>query len=372
MIKMIIGAIAALAVNAQAASAPRLQVTRMTGTLKIETPDRLETATGRKLPSIESGSVVQVLSGEASFESDLHATIRARTGASFIFTALAPRGREPASLRVWVLEGSKPGALDVNAGSERFIIGRQGAVISISSKRRGGLLVQSVAGNIEIVPGNSSEDENEFGPVSQTGVGMDSGDRIFVSVARGEGFEKAPVNPAHIKIARKSATTFTAFAFRPDPAEKRLRRQKTESIVESWPPIAKQTALAMLAQYGPPDEFSKKNLIWNNNGPWNKSVVSARPEDGILRQYINHDVPIQKAQALARLGAGLKSDLRARELSSASDSEETNYLALNLAHEVITEKMSAEQARELYVKTATLAKAGKSSPAMQRLLFDRP
>jgi hypothetical protein len=46
-----------------------------------------------------------------------------------------------------------------------------------------------------------------------------------------------------------------------------------------------------------------------------------------------------------------------------------NYLALNLANDIVTGKRSVEDARAFYAKTAKAFKSGEKHPYTQRLQF---
>jgi len=58
-----------------------------------------------------------------------------------------------------------------------------------------------------------------------------------------------------------------------------------------------------------------------------------------------------------------------RELSATSEAEETNFLALNLADEVVRERKSPEEARAFYLKSVLQWNAGKASPYLKGLRF---
>ena len=72
---------------------------------------------------------------------------------------------------------------------------------------------------------------------------------------------------------------------------------------------------------------------------------------------------------LSRFDIKLDVDARYSELSSRSESEAMNFLVLNLAHEIVSGKRSAMEARQFAAKTVRLSAAGKSSRYLERLLF---
>ena len=56
-------------------------------------------------------------------------------------------------------------------------------------------------------------------------------------------------------------------------------------------------------------------------------------------------------------------------LTARSDSEENNYISLNLADEIVHGKKSVAEARNFYAKTEQLGLSGKTSSYSQGLLF---
>jgi hypothetical protein len=143
-----------------------------------------------------------------------------------------------------------------------------------------------------------------------------------------------------------------------------------DATVQAWPERSRLIARAMIEEYGEPDSFDEITLTWRGNGKWKKSVVyrgtwphfvTLRGKD-YLEQTIGCRVPAGKVEELKRFDAAIGVDREAGELSARSDSEPLNYLALNLAKEIIDDRRSVEDARAFYRKTAELYESGKSSP----------
>ena len=60
------------------------------------------------------------------------------------------------------------------------------------------------------------------------------------------------------------------------------------------------------------------------------------------------------------------------ELAARCDKEELNDLALNLAHDLVTGKITVEEARRTYTQTAAGFLLGKSDPYTEGLQFQVP
>lgn len=130
------------------------------------------------------------------------------------------------------------------------------------------------------------------------------------------------------------------------------------------------TAKALIERYGPPDVLSPDTATWYERGPWKRITVHGEAPLSYLEQVVSYDVPADAAAPLLELDHGLRFDLGNEELSATSNSESLNFLALNLAHEVSSARRDAKEARDLYVRTARLAAAGKSSPYLEKLQFE--
>jgi hypothetical protein len=89
-----------------------------------------------------------------------------------------------------------------------------------------------------------------------------------------------------------------------------------------------------------------------------------------LEQTVGYQVPNDKVNALKRFDKRLDVNQTAGELSSRSESESMNILALNLADEIVNDRRSVEEARDFYRETERLSRSGKSSRYIDGLLFD--
>ncbi|MBI3289253.1 MAG: hypothetical protein HYZ74_07020 [Elusimicrobia bacterium] len=165
--------------------------------------------------------------------------------------------------------------------------------------------------------------------------------------------------------------TVGAVASPMDAVSSKLERDRqARAWVSGWPKAEGKTARAILEKYGAPAEVFADKLVWRDNGYWKTTIVHAhRDAGGSLQQSVTYDVPPGKDADLSAISASLKVSRAGKELLATGDSEEANFLAVNLADEVIRGIRSAGDAREFYRKTIDLASSGKSSPYMQGLLF---
>ena len=121
-------------------------------------------------------------------------------------------------------------------------------------------------------------------------------------------------------------------------------------------------------------------LAWYGNGPFVQSVI-ARDEVphnfpmahvDFLTQTVKHRVPADRLAALNEYDGSVWYHRTRGELSAQCDVEEMNFLAINLAHDVIMGTRSPADARAFYAKTAMAFKQGdKSSPYVVGLMFQQ-
>src|SRR5665213_1085462 len=132
----------------------------------------------------------------------------------------------------------------------------------------------------------------------------------------------------------------------PPPTEGTEASQTPQTVILKWPEGARVTARAMISKYGEPNRFSEGALVWIDNGPWQKSVVYrsawphflGRKDKDYLEQTIAYRVPAEKIDDLKRFDRRLEVNESRGQLSARSESEALNFLALNLADEIVTDK----------------------------------
>lgn len=350
---------------APADPAPRLQLTRLNGKLEIELGERAADPSAHALPLLRTGSLIRVVTGWASFDSDLHTTVRAVEGTSFRFDGTAPAEGRPASL---VITAGAIGlkALEVAVGDRKFRLRRKGS-LSITAAWPGELVVKSQSYGVQHAPG-SVDDDGAF----RSGLRrMPPGDAVTVIVPEAPGFDDRAITASALKIRQAGRDTLIVAAAADGSPAQRVRDAYARRMISGWPVVSLRTAEAVIEKYGPPDLAVADRLVWYDNGQWKITTVYRDPAEhvDVLEQTIGYAVPQEKTAALSRLDLALRLSRDRRSLSAVSESEETNVLALNLADEVVRDQRTPEEARALYLKTVVQANAGKSSHYMEKLLF---
>lgn len=154
-------------------------------------------------------------------------------------------------------------------------------------------------------------------------------------------------------------------------------RSATE-VIESWPAESKEAASLVLAKRGEPDEVSESFLVWHNPDPWKRIVAGKNflehsfpaPHIDSVESVVAYDVPVEKVSALAEFDGSVIVERTAGEISARCHDEEANYLALNLAHDIITDQKSVAEARRYYAEEFLNARRGGPTPYMEGLRFE--
>lgn len=131
-------------------------------------------------------------------------------------------------------------------------------------------------------------------------------------------------------------------------------------ILDQWPSGPKETVQKMTQKYGPPIEATPSRVIWIRNGPWKETVVYKeetqhdfpKPHKDHIKQYIDYRVPVGKFDDLAKFDGSVIVDRTKGEIAARFDKEEMNFLALNLANDIVNNKTNVEGAREKYGQQA--------------------
>ncbi len=150
----------------------------------------------------------------------------------------------------------------------------------------------------------------------------------------------------------------------------------TETI-KDWKAKPKELAQKLIKQYGQPAEVTSDRLIWHDNSPWkltelvNEEIPHAfpKPHNDMLRQVIDYQVSPDKFDELAQYDGSVTVERTKGEIAARCDSEMANFLALNLANDIVTETKSVSEARQFYADTMINKKNPEYTKGFQ---FDVP
>ena len=153
-----------------------------------------------------------------------------------------------------------------------------------------------------------------------------------------------------------------------------------DEVLASWPETPREVATTIMDKYGQPDGVTESMLIWHDTGPWKRTIVYRDvvqhnfpvPHSDLLEQFIDYDVPVEMFDDLAAYDGSVIAERTKGELSARCDKEVANFLAINLAHDVVTGQRSVEEARQFYADTMQAVMNGETPPYTQAFQFELP
>lgn len=174
---------------------------------------------------------------------------------------------------------------------------------------------------------------------------------------------------------------FIAVAFiNPVLSQDTLQNNMNKVNIDEWPETAKMAAQAMMDKYGDPHEQTTSMLIWHDTAPFTKTIVYKEeiqhnfpmPHKDVLEQVINHDAPVDKYDDIAQYDGSVILERTKGTIAARCDKEAANFLALNLAHDILEDKRSVEEAREYYANAIMKMMQGEQDAYLEGLQFQLP
>jgi hypothetical protein len=148
-------------------------------------------------------------------------------------------------------------------------------------------------------------------------------------------------------------------------------------VMDGWPNESREAAQLVMKKYGDPDEASASALIWNSPGPW-KRIVAYRdfdshnfpaPHNDSVEGFLQHAVETEKVSAITEFDGSVVVNRTRGELSARCHDEEANFLALNLAHDIVMGEKTVQEARDYYAHEFLAYRKKDPTPYMEGLRF---
>jgi hypothetical protein len=162
--------------------------------------------------------------------------------------------------------------------------------------------------------------------------------------------------------------------------ESPIDQQTVEEILTEWPDEPAEIAQKIIDKYGLPAEAAPSELLWHDTGQWKRTELY---RDGVphhfpkkhtdyLKQVIDYHVPPETYDDLGQFDGSVYVDRTNGELAAKCDQEAANFLAVNLAHDIITREKSVDEARQEYAVAMVKTQMGSPPDTTQELQFDLP
>lgn len=159
-----------------------------------------------------------------------------------------------------------------------------------------------------------------------------------------------------------------------------MDRASVEQRMNDWHTASREAARHMMDKYGPPAEMTATMAVWNQTGPWKRSIVYAEavqhdfpmPHPDVFEQFVDYRVPPEMYDDIAMYDGSVILERTKGEMSARCDKEGANFLAVNLAHEIATGRRSVEDARRMYGEQIRKMMAGEMTEYTSGLIFTPP
>jgi hypothetical protein len=147
---------------------------------------------------------------------------------------------------------------------------------------------------------------------------------------------------------------------------------------QGWPAESRDSAQLVVKRYGEPAESCHSTLTWDRPGPW-KRIIAHRdpsahnfpaPHFDLIECFLDFHVPPWKVSDLVRFDGSVVVYRTLGEISARCHDEEANFLALNLAFDIVTGKRSVDDARRYYAQEFINYRKKAPAPYMKGLKFD--
>ena len=147
--------------------------------------------------------------------------------------------------------------------------------------------------------------------------------------------------------------------------------------VSDWPEASKMAVEEITAKYGKPDGVTADELFWLKKGVWKKICITKMESKhsfpiehtDMMQTTINYVVPEDKMDDLGKFDGSVTFDRTQGTMSARCDKEGNNFLALNLANDIVTGKKTVVSARKAYGDIVKLKMKGGNPLYMAKLTF---
>ena len=148
--------------------------------------------------------------------------------------------------------------------------------------------------------------------------------------------------------------------------------------VTNWPEASKMAVEEITAKYGKPDGITADELFWIKKGIWEKICISKMESKhsfpiehtDMMQTTISYNVPEDKMDDLGKFDGSVTFDrTQGTTMSARCDMEGNNFLALNLANDIVLGKKTVVQARKAYGDIIKEKMKGGHPAYMEKLSF---
>ncbi len=154
-----------------------------------------------------------------------------------------------------------------------------------------------------------------------------------------------------------------------------------KTITSKWENEPRESAERLIEEYGEPNEFTESRFTWfNTPDGWKRTILKNDPVEhhfpdthkDFLTQWIHYKVPVEMFSKLAEYDGSVVVDRTRGEMSATCGGTSMNFVAINLAHDIVRGKRTVDEAREEYTKLYKAFNEGEHPPYTKEFQFDLP
>jgi len=159
-----------------------------------------------------------------------------------------------------------------------------------------------------------------------------------------------------------------------------VTQAEVDAIIESWPPAPKKIVPETIKKYGLPNEATPSLLIWHDTGPWKRTIITSdetahdfpTPHTDYISQTINYDVPLEKLPEVLAFDGSIIVYRTAGQVTASCDNEAANLLTVNLLHDIVTGRKTADEARHEFGEQTAAWMLNRDAPYTEAVRFAQP
>jgi hypothetical protein len=159
-----------------------------------------------------------------------------------------------------------------------------------------------------------------------------------------------------------------------------VEQTEVDALLESWPPAPKKVAGDLIDKYGQPNEATPTKLIWHNNGPWKRTLITSdehlhkfpTPHTDYITQTIDYPVPVERYVDVALFDGSCVPHRTTGEVSATCDNEAANFITINLLHRLVEGELDVEKARAEFAEITAAWALNREAPLAEAFQFEIP
>ena len=157
--------------------------------------------------------------------------------------------------------------------------------------------------------------------------------------------------------------------------------QQIQQIISSWQDEPRQAAERLIDYYGEPAEACESRLIWHKTfDGWKRTILVNEKiphnfpdqHNDYLEQFIDYHVPVEKVSDLVAFDGSVIIERTKGEISARCGGTSMNFVAINLAHDIVTGRRSVTEARQEYGRMYQAFFGGEKPEYTQSFQFQVP